>query len=748
MKNGVIFVATFLLLKSFSVFIEADLSNLQEGCPNNCQCSYDSVILRIVCSKSPADGPSYTFSLPNVATAESINSIIALNSFIPTFPSTFCNYPLIRYLDLSGNTISGRLTKSMFNCLNTNLLNLQLANNRIEQIEETAFDDLLNIETVNLRNNRISFIPNRLFKHYNLKFIYLQSNLLTQLDSWIFFLPKILIIDLSNNRISQLTNDLKWSPSAYRQSSIIQLSLAQRVDLTNNSITQFDDTILLKFHLCMAFDFQYFVSLFKAFIFTNNPFICNCKSFNTLSFFEVLNFSNRLPPNSPLFETTRCNNPSNDPLYQNKSVFTFINSKQCLNVTSSPVEVKVDDYNYIYCANIGMYIYNKSLTTGNTINALLDSAVTTVTARFGAFTVVDTSLTSSQIAGIIIGLISIALLIIAIICFVCPIEIAGVVLICCPWVINCVKGRHVKRKKYDLFISYNKSSSQWVEQKLIPMITGNRPVGTWCLQYGKENNYGDIGSTVVNMQNSGCILFVLCDSFILKEWNDPKMRSVLRQVVNGSSQTSFIIIQLHDVLDEEVEEYLRSELQSPNIIALENDEFLFWTKLEYLLYISKFKHGVAGSNLKINPSTTDFNYDTNYDDNNGPFHPVIARPSPSQNSSDFNFMSRDTSKYSLIQNEINRSESSNSRLNPPVIISAAKKDKYEIIDNSGRYDEESKSRYYYEYKAATAAAINSSIDIHHIKSSNFTVKSSEEKSTHRFKSKTPPLSIFKNYFKK
>jgi hypothetical protein len=43
-------------------------------------------------------------------------------------------------------------------------------------------------------------------------------------------------------------------------------------------------------------------------------------------------------------------------------------------------------------------------------------------------------------------------------------------------------------------------------------------------------------------------------------------------------------VQLHDICDEEVEEYFRQKLQLPAFVSLENDELLFWKKLGYHLY--------------------------------------------------------------------------------------------------------------------------------------------------------------------
>jgi hypothetical protein len=41
---------------------------------------------------------------------------------------------------------------------------------------------------------------------------------------------------------------------------------------------------------------------------------------------------------------------------------------------------------------------------------------------------------------------------------------------------------------------------------------------------------------------------------------------------------------MSDVCDEEVDDYVRTQLQLPRFISLENDEFCFWTKLNYFLH--------------------------------------------------------------------------------------------------------------------------------------------------------------------
>jgi hypothetical protein len=99
------------------------------------------------------------------------------------------------------------------------------------------------------------------------------------------------------------------------------------------------------------------------------------------------------------------------------------------------------------------------------------------------------------------------------------------------------------------------------------------------------------------MSNSNIIILVLSDSFLINEWRNKSFRNHLRYLVSRR-KVRLICIQLHDVVDEEVNEYLRSSLQIERVISLENDEFLFWTKLNYYLWMNKCPRNVAPINYE------------------------------------------------------------------------------------------------------------------------------------------------------
>jgi hypothetical protein len=105
------------------------------------------------------------------------------------------------------------------------------------------------------------------------------------------------------------------------------------------------------------------------------------------------------------------------------------------------------------------------------------------------------------------------------------------------------------------------------------------------LHYNKENKLNETFGDYVEdaMSRSSCILFVLSDSFLMREWQNKRFQEHLRHLIL-KEKSRFLAVQMHDVCDEEVEEYFTEKLQIPRFVALESDEFLFWQKLGYFLY--------------------------------------------------------------------------------------------------------------------------------------------------------------------
>ena len=284
-----IFLSLFLCLNganSLTYFLDA------VTCQNGCQCQYDTDQLYVYITCNTGNITNFFFPL---LTASNNNLrvariIIASNNKITALPGNICDYANteLNFIDLSVNFISNSLTRNSFGCI-SKLATLNLSSNRLQTLAEDTFDNTSNLITLDLSKNLISTIPVRLFafKLPMLRYLYLQFNRIIELDAWFFRLGSILRIDLSNNQIRKLSNNLSIDladPTFYPQ-----LKNADFVDLRNNSISIFDDSILKMYKICDSSTALYFFQMIYSARFDSNPFVCNCgSSFNLLQFYSDL----------------------------------------------------------------------------------------------------------------------------------------------------------------------------------------------------------------------------------------------------------------------------------------------------------------------------------------------------------------------------------------------------------------------------------------------------------------------------
>lgn len=104
------------------------------------------------------------------------------------------------------------------------------------------------------------------------------------------------------------------------------------------------------------------------------------------------------------------------------------------------------------------------------------------------------------------------------------------------------------------------------------------------------------------IDNSSFILLILSDTYFINEWSNRDFTNYINSVVNKVPKTKYektqlICVQLHDVSDEEVDEYVRNRFQLPRFVSLETDEFLFWKKLGYFLRVNRDTDGIAPIDL-------------------------------------------------------------------------------------------------------------------------------------------------------
>ena len=145
----------------------------------------------------------------------------------------------IKYICLDGNNISNINVVSNW----TNLVDMSFANNVIENVPD--FSKLVNLETVNLSNNKIKSIENI---SGNIEELSIDNNELTSL-SGVQNLSKLKILSVSNNQINSLSEleslgeleNLNINKNQIRDvSCLVRCSKLKYLYMDNNYITDFE----------------------------------------------------------------------------------------------------------------------------------------------------------------------------------------------------------------------------------------------------------------------------------------------------------------------------------------------------------------------------------------------------------------------------------------------------------------------------------------------------------------------------
>jgi Leucine-rich repeat (LRR) protein len=87
------------------------------------------------------------------------SSIINTKGPLIVFPTNICSYPNVQILDLSSNNISGLLNTSQLACLGSNLLQIDLSSNSINDIDKNLFQSNGNLQTIDLSSNNLTSMP-------------------------------------------------------------------------------------------------------------------------------------------------------------------------------------------------------------------------------------------------------------------------------------------------------------------------------------------------------------------------------------------------------------------------------------------------------------------------------------------------------------------------------------------------------------------------------------------------------------
>ena len=388
------------------------------------------------------------------------------------------------------------------------------------------------------------------------------------MEMWPLYLSKIISIKLNNNLIQGFTNTFGW----YLYQNYPSLASTSTIDLQYNSISSLSDSTIQQYGVCSFSDYSRFINnYFNLFWLDNNPINCNCTNSQRLVS-DSITILNSIPSllNSNLYKSF-CKTPTN---YIGKHIINF--------------DTCTASISYPYCINGSTTTVITTTTIASTVSLTPDAGAQSV----------STPLPPGTIAGIVIGCIVALLLILFIIIFICQTEIKACCFFHCSSCYvcfsNCCTNKRTKafandmsKKFYGVFVSYNKkdeNSEKWIKDRLMPKLQVHDPTIKYFLQYGTENTEQACYSPLIaeKFENTNHLVLVLSDKFLDEEWNDIAFRSHIRNLIQDR-KIDITCVQMIDVTDEEVEEFVRNEIQSTNLRSFEIDECCFWTKLKYFI---------------------------------------------------------------------------------------------------------------------------------------------------------------------
>ena len=140
------------------------------------------------------------------------------------------NFTELTKLSLRHDSLS-RLPASI-GCL-TNLKFLDISFNSISALPSSIFADLLHLETLMIDSNSLTELPS-LKGLMDLHHLSVSNNSLLYLPESITSCPKLMSIDVSSNKISELSNDFDWG----------NLANLQHFNLSNNQLTTVPKTLV------------------------------------------------------------------------------------------------------------------------------------------------------------------------------------------------------------------------------------------------------------------------------------------------------------------------------------------------------------------------------------------------------------------------------------------------------------------------------------------------------------------------
>ncbi|PHT73917.1 hypothetical protein T459_21194 [Capsicum annuum] len=169
---------------------------------------------------SLSDNPQLTVRFPMSiwnSSASLVKLYLSGVNFTGRIPESFSHLTSLTYLDLSSANLSGPIPKPLWNLTNIELLYLD-NNNFDGQLEGLSFNrSWTQLESLDISFNSLTGpIPSNVSGLQDLQLLILSSNYLNgTIPSWIFSLPSLMHLDLSNNSFSGKIHEFKSNNKVY-----------------------------------------------------------------------------------------------------------------------------------------------------------------------------------------------------------------------------------------------------------------------------------------------------------------------------------------------------------------------------------------------------------------------------------------------------------------------------------------------------------------------------------------------------
>lgn len=261
----------------------SNVVSAQQLCPTTCSCTITAQAVTVTrCTKDPSAVMNRLLQ-----SRLNITTLAITQSRLTRVPERLCQLTQLITLQLNNN----RLETLPWQCMrNLSYLHYVDASfNLIKRLENESFYDM-HLQHLILSNNLISEIdidvftqPNRL---QELAYIDLHANRLESLDVWPIMLTQAPLVDLSRNQISRFTNLNGWTTTC-------QFKPTGELKLEYNRITHMKDmmdgwNLTHTLVMCILFQKTYYINI------QYNKLICDCIDFEMYKFMDMIHRSKKI----------------------------------------------------------------------------------------------------------------------------------------------------------------------------------------------------------------------------------------------------------------------------------------------------------------------------------------------------------------------------------------------------------------------------------------------------------------------